>query len=629
MSAELSLVLALLAAAIVMFALDRPRMDAVALLMLTLLPFVSVLTGQPVVSVAETLAGFADPNIVLIAALFVIGDGLVRSGVARLLGDWLIERAAGREGLLVALLMTVVCALGATMSSTAVTAIFIPVALRISDSTSTPASRLMMPLCMAALISGMTTLVATAPNLVVNAELERAGAAGFHFFAFSPFGVPILALGIVYMLLARRWLAPRGVAAGGERSRPRLADWIDEYQLAPREHRVRVRSGSPLAGKSLRELRLRDAAGANLIAIERDRALLEPTPQTRLQAGDTLFVDLSAEAVDVAALRQQYDLEELPLSGAYFRDRAQEIGMAEVIVPATSELIGRSRPAAELRNRWRLNLVGLRRGEGAIHGNLHEVPLKVGDTLLVVGPWSAIKNLSRSGSRDLVVLSLPAEMDEVLPAAGKALPALACLALVIGLMVSGVVPNVQAALIGCLLMGALGVVNLTSAYRSIDWKTIVLIVGMLPFSLALERTGGVELASDALMAATSGLGPRGVLAALFVITSVLGMFISNTATAVLMAPVAIAVAGELGASPYPFAMIVALAASTAFMTPVSSPVNTLVVTPGQYTFGDFLKMGVPFSLLVLVVCVLLVPVLLPLDPASARPPLPSLQELTP
>jgi di/tricarboxylate transporter len=549
--------------------------------------------------------------------------------VARLLGDWLIERAAGREGLLVALLMTVVCALGATMSSTAVTAIFIPVALRISDSTSTPASRLMMPLCMAALISGMTTLVATAPNLVVNAELERAGAAGFHFFAFSPFGVPILALGIVYMLLARRWLAPRGVAAGGERSRPRLADWIDEYQLAPREHRVRVRSGSPLAGKSLRELRLRDAAGANLIAIERDRALLEPTPQTRLQAGDTLFVDLSAEAVDVAALRQQYDLEELPLSGAYFRDRAQEIGMAEVIVPATSELIGRSRPAAELRNRWRLNLVGLRRGEGAIHGNLHEVPLKVGDTLLVVGPWSAIKNLSRSGSRDLVVLSLPAEMDEVLPAAGKALPALACLALVIGLMVSGVVPNVQAALIGCLLMGALGVVNLTSAYRSIDWKTIVLIVGMLPFSLALERTGGVELASDALMAATSGLGPRGVLAALFVITSVLGMFISNTATAVLMAPVAIAVAGELGASPYPFAMIVALAASTAFMTPVSSPVNTLVVTPGQYTFGDFLKMGVPFSLLVLVVCVLLVPVLLPLDPASARPPLPSLQELTP
>lgn len=623
MSAELTLVLALLAAAIVMFALDRPRMDAVALIMLTLLPFVSVLTGKPVVSMPEALGGFADPNIVLIAALFVMGDGLVRTGVARMLGDWLMHRAAGSEALLLVLLMTVVCALGATMSSTAVTAIFIPVTLRIAQSTGTSASRLMMPLSVAALISGMTTLVATAPNLVVNAELQRAGAAGFHFFAFSPFGVPILALAIGYMLLARRWLVPRGAAASTTAGRPSLADWVDDYQLAPREHRVRVRPASPLVGKSLQELRLRDVCGANLVAIERGRALLEPTPATTLQAGDVLFVDLAAEEPAAAGLRQQYDLEELPLSGAYFSDRAQELGMAEVIVPASSELIGKFQAPRELRNRYRLHLVGLRRGTEAVGGNLQNALLQVGDTLLVVGPWKAIQSLSRSGNQDLVVLRLPVELDEVLAVPGKAVQALGCLVLVIGLMVSGVVPNVQAALIGCLLMGALGVVNLTSAYRAIDWKTIVLIVGMLPFSLALQRTGGVELASDALMAATSGLGPRGVLATLFVLTAVLGMFISNTATAVLMSPVAIAVARELNASPYPFAMIVALAASTAFMTPVSSPVNTLVVTPGHYTFGDFLKIGVPFSLLVLAVCVLLVPVLLPLNPAAAQLPVPS------
>jgi di/tricarboxylate transporter len=179
-------------------------------------------------------------------------------------------------------------------------------------------------------------------------------------------------------------------------------------------------------------------------------------------------------------------------------------------------------------------------------------------------------------------------------------------------MVSGVIPNVQAALIGCLLMGALGVVDLASAYRSIDWKTIVLIVGMLPFSIALQRTGGVDLASDALMSFTSGAGTYGILAALFAITAILGMFISNTATAVLMAPVALAIAGELDASPYPLAMIVALAASTAFMTPVSSPVNTLVVGPGDYTFGDFVRIGIPFSLIVMVVSVLIVPWLLPL-----------------
>ena len=197
-----------------------------------------------------------------------------------------------------------------------------------------------------------------------------------------------------------------------------------------------------------------------------------------------------------------------------------------------------------------------------------------------------IRNV-QSGRPDLVLLNLPAEIDDVLPVPGKIPHALACLGLVVGLMVSGLIPNVQAALIGCLLMGAFGCVDLTSAYRSIDWKTIVLIVGMLPFSAALQNTGGVQMMADGLMKVIGGAGTYAILAILFAITAMLGLFISNTATAVLMAPVAIAVAGELKASPYPFAMIVALAASTAFVTPVSSPVNTLVVTPGNYTFGDF------------------------------------------
>ena len=198
---------------------------------------------------------------------------------------------------------------------------------------------------------------------------------------------------------------------------------------------------------------------------------------------------------------------------------------------------------------------------------------------------------------------MPAELEEVLPAARRAPHALAVLGLVVALMVSGLVPNVQAALIGCLLMGLLGCVDFNSAYRSINWKTLVLIVGMLPFSLALQRTGGVDLAADAVVDLVGGAAPRFVLATLFVITAALGLFISNTATAVLMAPVALAIAKDLGASPYPFAMIVALAASTAFMTPISSPVNTLVVGPGQYSFGDFVKVGVPFTVIVAIVSV--------------------------
>lgn len=606
MTFELFIVLALLISAIVMFAINRPRMDAVALLMLTLLPFTGVVTMQ------QSLAGFSDANIVLIAALFVIGDGLVRTGVARVLGDWLTAKAGSSVNRLVTLLMSVVCGLGATMSSTAVTAIFIPVTMRISQSTQTPPSQLMMPLSFAALISGMMTLVATAPNLVVNSELVRRGEAGFHFFSFTPFGVPILILAIIYMRYARRWLPAAAPQSNGDVvvARPTLAHWVRQYNLVKREHRVLVPPQSLLVGKTLEDLRLRKTHGASLVAIERSGVLIQPTAKTELQANDILLVDLFAESSDVESLRREYGLHELPLSGAYFTDRSQEIGMTEVILPADSALVGQTVASTRFRERTGLTVIGLRRGKVAQESGIADETLKLGDTLLLVGPWKAIQTV-QSGTNDFVALSLPAEHAELLPVLGKAVHAFVCLLIVIGLMVSGLVPNVQAALLGCLLMGALGCVTLESAYRSIDWKTIVLIVGMLPFSIALEETGGVRLASEALMSVTSGMGTRGVLTALFVITAMLGMFISNTATAVLMAPVALSIAANLGYSPYPFAMIVALAASTAFMTPVSSPVNTLVVTPGNYTFGDFIRVGVPFAIVVLIVSVALVPIVLP------------------
>ena len=224
------------------------------------------------------------------------------------------------------------------------------------------------------------------------------------------------------------------------------------------------------------------------MAIERNRKfsreILRPTAKTELQADDILLIDLFAPRGSIETLRQQYALEALPLSGAYFTDQSQEIGMAEVLVPPTSDLVGKTVVEAGFRTRFGLTVIGLRRGVVARERSLLDEALAVGDTLLLIGPWKDIKKL-RSDSRDLVIIKLPAELDEVLPVPGKAPQALACLALVVGLMVSGVVPNVQAALIGCLLMGALGCIDLVSAYRSIDWKTIVLIVGMLPFSIAL------------------------------------------------------------------------------------------------------------------------------------------------
>jgi len=611
MNSQLVLVLALLAVAITLFVLDRPRMDAVALLMMTLLP----LTG--VVSVPETLAGFSDPNVVLIALLFVVGEGLVRSGVAQQLGDWLVSRAGQNPSRLVGLLMLTVGLLGAVMSSTGVVAIFIPVVLRIAQATGMAAGQLMMPLSVAALISGMMTLVGTPPNLVVNAELARSGAPGFGFFSITPFGGVILAVGILYMLAIRRWLPSEREDGNPAPPRPSLHDWVRKYGLAEREHRLRVISGSPLVGRAVRDLEVEPGSGISIVAIERRqhlvREVIQAASHETLHADDVLFVDAWGPQSAAESWRRKHGLEVLPLGGAYFTDRSQEIGMAEVLVAESSALVNRTPEEARFRTRFGLTVIGLRRRDSAVSGPLAVAPLRAGDVLLVIGTWKDIARLGRVAP-DLLVLNLPRELDEVRPAAGRAPQAAFCLGVMVALMVFGVVPNVQAALIACLLMGALRCVDFDSAYRAIHWKSLVLIVGMIPFSVALERTGGIELAARATMAVAGNAGTPVLLGSLFFTTAVLGLFISNTATAVLMAPVAVAIARDLGASPLPFAMTVALAASTAFMTPVSSPVNTLVMGPGHYRFSDFLKVGVPLALIVMGICVLLVPLLLPLRP---------------
>lgn len=606
----LATVLALLAAAVVMFALNRPRMDAVALIMMVALP----LTG--VITVPEVLAGLSDPSVVLIAALFVIGEALVRTGVAQRIGDWLTARAGASEARLIVMLMVLVATVGSFMSSTGVVAIFIPIVLRTARRAGIPAGRLLMPLSMAALISGMMTLVATAPNLVVNAELMRQGYAGFGFFAFTPFGVPVLLLALLYMLGARRFLAARTLTEAGQRTA--LANWIDEYGLATREYRLQVRSDSPLVGQRLATLKLRASAGINLIAIERGsgfrRQLISPRAETVLEAGDILLIDLSIghhpPAFDLERYTAAQALAVLPPSGRWFADTTQEIGMAEILVPPGSRLIGQTLVGARFRSVHGLSVIGIKHGTTPAPGAVMSDPLRAGDTLLAVGPWRAIRRLSGE-RRDLILLNLPVEYDEVVPVPQRAPHALAVLALVVVMMVWGIVPNVQAALFGCLLLGLFGCIGMADGYRAIHWQSLILIVGMLPFSLALQRTGGVDAAAHLLLSMIGDAEPRFVLAALFIATAVLGLFVSNTATAVLMAPVALAIAAELDASPYPFAMTVALAASAAFMTPVSSPVNTLVVGPGNYRFADFVRIGVPFTLITLVTCVLLVPLVLP------------------
>ena len=350
MSADLAVVLALLVVAIVMFAIGRPRTDAVALLMLTALPFTGVL------SMKEALAGFADGNVVLIATLFVIGKGLVRTGVARRMGDRLVARARKSDRRLVMLLMLFVGALGSVMSSTGVVAIFIPVVMGVARTIGVSPSRLMMPLSVAALSSGMLTLVATAPNLVVNSELVRQGGPGFRFFSFTPIGLPILLVSIAYMLAARRWL-PAGSAGDGRRAaRPGLQDWIAKYGLEDRELRLRVSEASPLLGRTVESVGLRETYGADVLAIERPQhrrfdivrpqhrgfEIVRPTKKTTIQDRDVLLVDRFGTEGDVNELVGHFALTKLPLTGSFFLDRSQDLGMAEVLVGPDSPLVGQT-----------------------------------------------------------------------------------------------------------------------------------------------------------------------------------------------------------------------------------------------------------------------------------------------
>ncbi|HBR1454361.1 TPA: SLC13 family permease [Klebsiella quasipneumoniae subsp. similipneumoniae] len=609
MNGELIWVLSLLAIAVVLFATGKVRMDAIALMVIVAF----VLSGT--LTLTEAFSGFSDPNVILIAALFIIGDGLVRTGVATKMGAWLVSVAGNSETKMLIYLMLTVAGLGAFMSSTGVVAIFIPVVLSVSARMNTSPSRLMMPLSFAGLISGMMTLVATPPNLVVNSELLREGLHGFSFFSVTPIGLVVLILGIVYMLAVRFMLkTDNGDSARDGRKRSTFRDLIREYHLTGRARRLAIRPGSPMIGQRLDDLKLRERYCANVIGVERwrrfRRVIVNVNGVSEFRARDVLLIDMSASDVDLRQFCGEQMLEPMVLRGEYFADQALDVGMAEVALIPDSEMIGKTVREIAFRTRFGLNIVGMKRDGKAMDGSVVDEPLQLGDILLVVGNWRQIALLAKRG-RDFVVLNMPVEVDDASPAHSQAPHAIFCLVLMVALMLTDEIPNPIAAIIACLLMGKFRCINAESAYKAIHWPSIILIVGMMPFALALQKTGGVDLVVKGLMDVAGGEGPYLMLSCLFVMCAAIGLFISNTATAVLMAPIALAAAKSMGVSPYPFAMVVAMAASAAFMTPVSSPVNTLVLGPGKYSFSDFVKIGVPFTVLVMVICVLLIPVLFP------------------
>lgn len=604
MSADAIFVFVLIAVAAAMMASNRVRFDVVALLVVLAL----MLSG--ILSVGEALSGFGNSVVIMVAGLLVIGEMLDRTGVARAVGDLILKQGGSDETKLLIAIMVGAALLGAVMSSTAVVAIFIPIVLRIAAETRLNASRLLMPMSYAALISGMLTLIATAPNLVVNEELKNAGFEGFGFFSFTLVGLAVLMVAIAYVLLIGRRLLPADInAATGEKKGRSIFDIWDDFRLEQAHESFTINADSPLAGMTLAESQIEHRYQARIVGVLRagDKRFAAPSIDVELHAGDKLL--LVGLDDDRKQLSEEQGLTPYPASERHRQRWLRELGGATVLVHPDSGLIGKSLREAAFSSHYHVQVLGLRRSQESLP-EFEDIELAAGDSLFVVGSWTNINNL-QSLHHDFVVLNVPAERADVVPAYRRMPVGLAILAGMVLLTVFDVVPLVAAVIIAVLAAVATRCLTMDDAYRSIHWSSLVLIAGMLPLADALEKTGGTELVVNALMSTFGNSTPLTMLTVLFFLTAGLSLVLSNTASAVLVAPIAIYAAEALGVSPYPFAIAVLIAASAAFSTPVSTPVVTLVVEPGGYGFMSFVKVGVPLLLLTYVATVIVAPLLFP------------------
>jgi di/tricarboxylate transporter len=448
----------------------------------------------------------------------------------------------------------------------------------------------------------------------VHEELKESGYSGFGFFSFSLVGLGVLVVAVVYVLLIGRHLLSGAtpVASTNKTARSARQVWQD-FNLEETVQILRVEEGSPLAGTSLVEAGLHADYQLRILGVrERDasrkEALLEPTSSTVIHSGEELIVAASPE--NAARLGEEKGLSVVPL--AKRNDRQQlmrEIGIATVLVHPDSDLKDKSLREANFRSRFGLHVIGLRRQQKSVQ-DFEDSRIEASDTLLVFGPWSRIEQL-KERTHDFIMLELPSEHADVVPASRRMPVALAILVAMVLLTASNVVPLVAAVIMAVMAAVATRCLTMDDSYRAVHWNSLVLVAGMLPLADALVATGGSELIVNTLMSTVGTWGPHAMFTTLFFLTAGLGLVLSNTASAVLVAPIAITAANQLEVSPYPFAIAVLIAASAAFVTPISTPVVTLVVAPGRYKFFDFVKVGVPLLLLTYVVTILLAPLVFP------------------
>lgn len=610
---ELSITFIILLVTVILFINGRIRADLVAILSLLALTIFGILDPE------EALSGFSNSTVIMMAGLFVVGGGILRTGLAQKGSQIILQYANNSETKLFIYLLIVVAIVGSFISNTGTVAIMLPVVISIALRMKVSASKFLIPLAFAANLSGFMTLISTPTNLLVSQTLVDHGFKKLGFFSITPLGIISFIIGIGYLLLVRNTLLPNEDSkkvANNQTSSP--AKLIKQYHLHQVLHRIKVLENSPIIHKKLYELKLTSKYHLVVLKIERNQGegihLLQSTlqemagPESEIFANDILYVQGSPE--QVAKFTVDYNLEIEPHNeNEIFVSKT--IGLVEVLLNTGSNLINKKVSDSGFREKYNLNIIGVNRRGSFISEDISDVQLRFGDALLVQGTWEEIEFLSKDTS-DVVVVGTPKEFASQATANGKAPIAASILLLMILLMIFDVFPTVISVLIAAVLMILTGSLrNMDDAYGQINWNTVVLIGAMLPWGTALEKTGGMTLISEGIVHVLGQFGPVGILAGIYLVTTIFGQFVSNTATTVLFAPIAMNAALNIGVSPYPFMMAVATAACMSFATPFSSPTNALVMAAGDYTFMDFFKVGIPLMFIMFVVMILVIPIIYP------------------
>ena len=612
-------IIVLLVAA-VFFAMGKVRSDLVALCALLALMMFGIL------SPAEALSGFSNPVVIMMVGLFVVGGAIFQTGLAKKISGKMMNLAGNSELRLFLLVMLVTAFIGAFVSNTGTVALMLPIVVSLAARARMNVSRLLIPLAFSSSLGGMLTLIGTPPNLVIQETLVEAGYEPLSFFSFAPVGVICIAVGMVVLLPLSQWfLGKKSSSDGhGRRKSKSLHELVREYHLTDNLVKVKVDADSLACGKTVSELDIHNRYALTVYEVRREKTmqsgLLKTVnqrlagPQTELQSGDIIYI--IGEKAQTSKFVSDYRLavvetqESEPEEGGAQLD-FYDIGIAEIVMMPTSRLVNRKLKESGFRSKYHINIVGVRRKGQYIMDNLAELRLHGGDVLLVQGTWENISRLNRD-EEDWVVLGQPLEEAEKVTLDYKAPLAACIMLLMIALMVFDFIPvaPVTAVMFAGVLMVLSGCFrNVEAAYKTINWESIVLIAAMLPMSVALEKTGASALVSRTLAESLGHYGPYAVLAGIYFSTSLLTLFISNTATAVLMAPIALSSAAQMGLSPYPFLFAVTLGASMCFATPFSTPPNALVMQAGRYTFMDYVKVGLPLQVIVGIVMVFALPLL--------------------